>query len=245
MYWWNASKLAVDLREGRVDEKEKFKYYLATIVAWNIVVQTIFHYGDVSSLQHLLFALVILIITVVGTVLCYRANKRGDNTDFVPRMICLGWPVGIRLAVTYSAVMLAVVLGLSLPAKAVPPETLYSAILETLLSRWNTIFGLLGIYIIFPYYLEIYRYLVHVAQKREVEGLIRTQEANWSPGKIAFAIAGGVGVPITFILVWKVVLDLGEYNELAGLLSVSAVVLWLVLLGYLLVWLQRSVPKHQ
>lgn len=244
MYWWKASKLAVDFREGRVDEQEKFKYYLATIVAWNIVAQTLFRYGDVSVLEHLLCAGLILIINVVGIVLCFGANKRGDDTDFVPRMICLGWPVGIRLAVTFSAIMLVIVLGASLPAKAVGPEAYWSVILATLQRRWNTLSGLLGIYILLGYYWEVYGHLISIAQERGAENLIHAQKADWSPGKIAFAVAGGTGVPIIFILVWKVVLDLGEYNELAGLLSISAVVLWLVLFGYLLVWLQRSFPKH-
>jgi hypothetical protein len=40
MYWWNVSKLAEDLREGRVEEKERFKYYFA--------------YSPIDSAQHVL-----------------------------------------------------------------------------------------------------------------------------------------------------------------------------------------------
>ena len=42
MYWLSVSKLAEDLREGRVDQKEQFKYYLATFILWNIFVQLFF-----------------------------------------------------------------------------------------------------------------------------------------------------------------------------------------------------------
>ena len=52
----------------------------------------------------------ILSITVVciGTFLCYRGNRSGDNTDFIGRMICLAWPIGIKL------LALTVVIGLAI-----------------------------------------------------------------------------------------------------------------------------------
>jgi len=39
------------------------------------------------------------VVTIGGTVLCYRANKRGHNSDFIGRMICLTWPIGIKVTV--------------------------------------------------------------------------------------------------------------------------------------------------
>ncbi len=45
MYWLNVSKLAEDLREGRVDERERFKYYLATFAA--LVLS--FRYSSIRS----------------------------------------------------------------------------------------------------------------------------------------------------------------------------------------------------
>jgi hypothetical protein len=41
MYWWNASKPAEDSREGRVDDKERSNYSLATCVVWSIVALTL------------------------------------------------------------------------------------------------------------------------------------------------------------------------------------------------------------
>ncbi len=244
MYWWNASKLAADFREGRVDEKERFKYYLATVITWNVVVQTVFRYGDVSWREHLLYALVMLIITGVGTVLCFRANKRGDDTDFVPRIICLGWPVGIRLSVFFGALILVTVSVESLPAKPVAPQTLWSAILETLQRQWNTMSWLYGTWFVSWYYSDIYRYLVYVAQKREVEGLIQAQKVGWTPGRIAFPVLCSTGVVVMFMAMWIPALDLGEYNRLGGILSISAVGIWLLMFVCILVWLQRSFPKH-
>ncbi len=96
MYWFNSSKLADDFREGRVDERERFKYYLASLIAWSVVVQVLIFSGTVLDVESLVSAGANLIVIVVGTVLCYRVNRRGDDKDFIPRMICLGWPVGVK-----------------------------------------------------------------------------------------------------------------------------------------------------
>ncbi|HTY21555.1 MAG TPA: hypothetical protein VMC85_00370 [Desulfomonilaceae bacterium] len=65
MYWWNASKLAEDLREGRVAEKERFKYFLATFVAWSIVVQLFFFAGGTFSIDGLISSAIILAAMVI------------------------------------------------------------------------------------------------------------------------------------------------------------------------------------
>jgi hypothetical protein len=96
MYWFNSSKLAEDFREGRVDERERFKYYLASLIAWSVVIQVLIFTGAGFNVENLVSAGANLVVIVVGTVLCYRENKRGDDKDFIPRMICLGWPVGVR-----------------------------------------------------------------------------------------------------------------------------------------------------
>jgi hypothetical protein len=244
MYWWNASKLAADFREGRVDEKERFKYYLATVVAWNILVQTVFRYGVVYWGAHLLCAGLILIINVAGIVLCFRANQRGDNVDFIPRMICLGWPVGIRLAVIFGAFTLVIVFVDSLPAKPAAPETLWSTVLETLQRRCDTTLGIYGTGFMVVYYSDIYECLVSIDQERGAENLISTQKVRWSAGRIASLVLGVSGAVVMLIAMSIAALDLGEYNELGGLLSISAVGIWLMMFVCILVWLQRSFPKH-
>lgn len=102
MYWWNAFKLAEDLREGRVEEKERFKYYLAhTIVVGGVVLVPAPCFPETFHTVDLIHNLAHLIIIITGTFLCYRANRSGDNADFIGRMICLSWPVGIKVSVVF------------------------------------------------------------------------------------------------------------------------------------------------
>jgi hypothetical protein len=110
MYWWNVSKLGEDLREGRVDEKERFKYYLASVIAWTLGAQPFLYYGQSFKITDLVSACLALTITIVGTVMCYRVNRSGDNQDFIGRMVCLAWPIGIKLLVLFIAVLLPILI---------------------------------------------------------------------------------------------------------------------------------------
>jgi hypothetical protein len=95
MYWWNVSKLAEDFQQDRVNEKERFKYYLATSIVAGGVSQLVWFLGWAKPL-HLITAAVILPVTIIGIALRYRANRGNDNADFIARMVCLSWPIGIR-----------------------------------------------------------------------------------------------------------------------------------------------------
>ena len=45
MYWWNVSQLAQDFQEGRVEEKERFKYYLAYSIVTAVVYEASLYVG--------------------------------------------------------------------------------------------------------------------------------------------------------------------------------------------------------
>jgi len=107
-------KLAEDFREGRVSEKERYKYYLATFIALNLIIEFFFHFGGKLGTERLMPVAVNLGATVAGITLCYRTSKKGNDTDFVERMICLGWPIGMWCILLIFAVSLTVVVALSL-----------------------------------------------------------------------------------------------------------------------------------
>jgi hypothetical protein len=104
MYWFSVSKLAEDLHEGRVDEQERLKYYLGTFVAWNLSTQLFLYYGGPFETERLGSVALSIAVTIVGILSCYGANKCGDNTDFIGRMICLGWHCAFRMAALFVAI---------------------------------------------------------------------------------------------------------------------------------------------
>jgi hypothetical protein len=99
MYFWNVDKLAEDFQEGRVDEKERFKYYFAYMVTLAAVQLLESFHSHPYEITDLISGISWLVITGIGILLCYRTNRNGDNNDFVGRMICLTWPIGIKLLV--------------------------------------------------------------------------------------------------------------------------------------------------
>ena len=142
MYWLSVSKLAEDLREGRVDQKEQFKYYLATFILWNIFVQLFFYFGGpYFPIDRLIPVGLSLIVTVLGIVYCYGTNKIGDDKDFIARMICLGWPIGVWILVySLSLVLMMIIITVVFPSEARP--TLTVALGEDL--RWGLWFPTLA-----------------------------------------------------------------------------------------------------
>jgi hypothetical protein len=164
MYRWNVSKLAEDLREGRVEEKERFKYYFAYFVLGAVLERLATYFPETFNMVTLISNAALVIILTTGTILCYWANRSGDNTDFIGRMICLAWPINVRL------LALAAVIGLAL----FPTFSLTDRVGTAMGYSWDQIkevvrveeyvlrlaFGIL-------YYLLLYKYVKLVAQPKE------------------------------------------------------------------------------
>ena len=251
MYWWNASKLAKDLREGRVDEKERFKYFLATFVAWSIVVQLSIYSGIPCSIDSLIWAAVNVTVIVIGIGLCYRVNRRGDNTDFVGRMICLGWPVGVLLVAPYSIVSLIfplLLVILNIAALGTPllfleglrdlPHILGSRPHQILIPLWAWSTAFPGILFIAFYYLMICHYIAYAADAKEAQKAIEIVTTEMSVGETALAFVGFIGIPITALLAYFRASSLVGSGMPAKFITCLAVGIWVLLIGSIFVWLR-------
>jgi hypothetical protein len=94
MYLWNARRLALALRAGRLTEADKAKYLIA-----GSVLSSLGGGSALSALQSMVTALPLIgsvAVTVAGIWACYRANQRGDGRAFVERFVCLVLPVMVR-----------------------------------------------------------------------------------------------------------------------------------------------------
>lgn len=246
MYWWYACKLAEDLREGRVDEKERFKYFLATFIVWISAVQFIPSPGGASGTESWVSAAVNVTAAFIGISLCYMVNKRGDNRDFIARMICLGWPVGTRFVVLFSVFFLGIACIESLPSAALGLKEFLSDIANTLrrIRNMYLVTALLSIFIL-SYYSEI---LVHVARISNPElagSLFKGKDISSSPSKILLGILGGIGI-VFIIMISAIGLPSLDTDSMPGKLLAFLPVLIVLLLcfGPTFIYLLRSSPKH-
>jgi hypothetical protein len=195
MYWWNMFKLAEDLREGRVDEKERFKYFVATFLAWTIAARVLFFPGPLNA-DTLLSAAVSLILAVAGIFYCYRINRSGDNIDFIVRMVCLSWPVAVLWAILFSGMLLIMLFFFGLHDAIFGPTTFFSAISELLVKIRNLFLEgpSTGIWLlILVYFSWMKQYLASVAKVKEKEDAHQWMKRKMSDGEIAVGL---------FALVW-------------------------------------------
>jgi hypothetical protein len=102
MYWWKVSKLADDFIKDRVPERERFKYYIADAIVVSAAAQLMLYVGQPLTIWYALSSIAAIIIPIVGVILCYRVNKDGDDADFIGRIVCLGWPLTIKLGVLFT-----------------------------------------------------------------------------------------------------------------------------------------------
>lgn len=145
MYWWNVDALVKDLRENRVSESDKFKYYMFYALA--TVITAI---GTTSILSAFITALVI----IWGIRNCHERNRAGDNKQFIERMVCLGLPTVVRLF----AWALPILLLVFVPVQLLIMTSQRSGDVEAMM-MYTVIFGVLnilvGILITLAYYLML------------------------------------------------------------------------------------------
>jgi hypothetical protein len=101
MYFWNIDQLVQELRAGTLSEYEKMKYLLASILL-QLYAMSNTRLLPQNGMEMIIGALIFGVmvgVTVWGVYHCFIINKQNDNKNFIERFVCLGFPIGVRLAV--------------------------------------------------------------------------------------------------------------------------------------------------
>jgi len=100
MYLWNTKALATKLKSGELSQAERFKYLFLSVIMFALLGEVASCVGSIRppAVIKITESVIVLIIIIGGTLLCYKANKRGDNKEFADRYICLGIPIFLKLA---------------------------------------------------------------------------------------------------------------------------------------------------
>ncbi len=99
MYFWKVDNLVEDLKTGKVDQKEEFKYMLFFTVLIVLTSDPYVNIGLKYNIYNALNTIMFFVISIIELYFCYRINSSGDNKDFIKRIICLGLPISIRVFV--------------------------------------------------------------------------------------------------------------------------------------------------
>ena len=108
MYWWNIKALANELKAKKVPQLEKFKYFFAVSILTSVFFELaiLVPVLEETAMLDVIGSLIYLLIVALGIIVCYKANKKGDNKEFIDRFICLSWPIGVRLAIIFIVVLI-------------------------------------------------------------------------------------------------------------------------------------------
>ncbi|MCA0754971.1 hypothetical protein KP806_07900 [Paenibacillus sp. N4] len=111
MYLWNVKALAHELKEKTLSQQQKMKYFLVFILLNVIMIECSYYLGMSFNfnIYDLIGSLETVVVNIAGIIFCYRANRSGDNDDFIERFICLSLPITIRL-LFISVIVLPIIL---------------------------------------------------------------------------------------------------------------------------------------
>ena len=117
IYFYDAKKLALELKEGTVSEYRGVKHFVAFAIiagiSLDIPLSATFEQSS-SNLMWLFgfFVFYILggVISYYGIWLCYQINNKGDGKDFFLRFSILSLPIGIQLTILFFGIGLIVLL---------------------------------------------------------------------------------------------------------------------------------------
>ncbi|MBI4463335.1 MAG: hypothetical protein HY647_01405 [Acidobacteria bacterium] len=103
MYFWNVRVLTEDLKANKVSQREIVEYVVAWIAAGPIL-NLLDHWlpvGSPGAAIDWIYSYLCPVMAIVGTIVCFDANKRGDNKAFIERLACILWPITIRATVVW------------------------------------------------------------------------------------------------------------------------------------------------
>lgn len=116
VYFWKVDRLAQDLIEGKVTQKEEFKYYLFFSILILLVSDPLLCSTTNYTIYDSIMLLGNILITIIGTYITFKINSEGDNKEFITRSVVLGLPVLVRTIIlcTLPLSLVAVAIDLTL-----------------------------------------------------------------------------------------------------------------------------------
>lgn len=99
MYIWKIDNLIEDLKNNNVSQKEQFKYALTLSIFMGLAADPSLSIGVEYGIMDFISTVAMLVITIFGLAICYKANKSADDKDFILRFFTMGLPITVRFIV--------------------------------------------------------------------------------------------------------------------------------------------------
>lgn len=145
MYFWRTKSLESDLINNAISHGERYKYLLAFLIINAVCIELAMYDAEPVSFVGLVESAGVILITILGTMYCFKANREGDDAGFIDRFICLHLSVFIRLLVLFVvSYVLYMILGYAVMGDAFDTymesanwvEVIFVLCFELLFFRW-------------------------------------------------------------------------------------------------------------
>ena len=110
MYLWKTKELVLKMKNDELSQTEKFKYFLVFIILTTIFGGLSSYTSISPTFQSVIASILRAVIVIAGTILCYGTNKKGDDREFIDRIICISLPLGIKFFVVFIVTLLLYVI---------------------------------------------------------------------------------------------------------------------------------------
>jgi hypothetical protein len=148
MHFWNTQALAEELRNGRLTESGKLRYFLAWIALLLLGISGESQRNQPAA-ESLINAFTAMAFVMIGVWFCFCANARGDGKDFIGRFVCLSFPEAVKLALATLALALT-----------------YGGLADYApIAMRNMIMGLAGCLLFAVFFWRVQRFIVYVSRK--------------------------------------------------------------------------------
>jgi hypothetical protein len=95
----NDRELALRFKNGTVPSKERFIYLIIFILISESSLFDRYIFDDNRHDFDIYGDTLMILITIVGTIVCYITNKGGDDKEFVERYVGIGFSVTVRATI--------------------------------------------------------------------------------------------------------------------------------------------------
>lgn len=95
--FWSPARIAEALRADALSERDKLHLLVASLVFANVFGSLGILYTWQAARMLLPSSILGLAISLIGLDASFRANQRGDGVRFAERLVCLAFPVGVRV----------------------------------------------------------------------------------------------------------------------------------------------------
>lgn len=146
MYFWNVRSLETELKKRSLSQRDKYKYFLSFMIITVFGMESSLYLAEEPTFIMLSQSLSVLLLTIIGTIYCFKVNDRGDSNEFIERYICLFLPIFIRVSIFFV---------ISFSAYMIIGFALYGDMFDTFTDKinWVDVIFTIGFECVFYWYL--------------------------------------------------------------------------------------------